>query len=643
LTSILQKVGAGPNPPLVLQVTLNYDVRNRLLHRQNQNGSGTTLSDFVYTRRDNGQIQTLTETVLQPNGTTQSTTASYGYDALGRLVHEQSTTQVLATPPGPTTSYTTDYTLDLVGNRLHKLTTRSDSTVERVDGTFDARDRLRQQLVYPVATGGTPTNTITFQYDVNGSLTLQSASAGSSLTQTWDVRGRLATATNVQGTTTMVGLYRYDPDGIRMREEVTTTTTTGSTHDVRVFVVDQQSPAGYSEVIEERGPDGRVIATYVYGSSLVPISLARTGQPVGLYVADVHSGVRQVVDLSGATVLAADRYDAFGVTVAQASQPGFVNIVGYQGERFDSVVGQVYLRDRLYDPATGRFTSMDPYVGDSLEPLTFHKYVYAQSDPMNRLDPSGQFGLAGFFAGFALASHLRNIKIGVDLAIFDAVVTAVRGVETGQTALQILTSFAINELTGLVIGYLGNKFLTTALSVWENGITIVLSASRRAAANRALIFLNSGQFHIPRLPKDLAVTGRPARQALSIEAPRINSAFQSPVQRERAQEWVNWAKSVAAADIRVTQAQVSTEGRVLGKNVPDIQFTLKGGRRYTLPNGTEIEIPAGGDRRIYIELDVTTSGRGTPHLKRILANDPNGGVILETTNENGILASLLVK
>ena len=118
--------------------------------------------------------------------------------------------------------------------------------VERVEGTFDARDRLLEEKVYDAATGGTLTNTLTYGYDANGSLTSRTATAGGSLTQVWDVHGRLASATDVQDSTTRQALYRYDPDGIRLREEVTTTTGGVSTTEVRLLVVDHQSPLGYA-------------------------------------------------------------------------------------------------------------------------------------------------------------------------------------------------------------------------------------------------------------------------------------------------------------------------------------------------------------------------------------------------------------
>jgi hypothetical protein len=32
---------------------------------------------------------------------------------------------------------------------------------------------------------------------------------------------------------------------------------------------------------------------------------------------------------------------------------------------------------------------MDSYQGDILHPATLHKYMYAEADPVNRVDPSG--------------------------------------------------------------------------------------------------------------------------------------------------------------------------------------------------------------------------------------------------------------
>ena len=42
------------------------------------------------------------------------------------------------------------------------------------------------------------------------------------------------------------------------------------------------------------------------------------------------------------------------------------------------------------DPVTGTFTSMDTYAGSLSEPMSLHKYLFANSNPVMYSDPSGQ-------------------------------------------------------------------------------------------------------------------------------------------------------------------------------------------------------------------------------------------------------------
>jgi len=52
-------------------------------------------------------------------------------------------------------------------------------------------------------------------------------------------------------------------------------------------------------------------------------------------------------------------------------------------------VGETYSA-RYYNPATGRFLSRDPEDGDSNNPASLHKYLYANGDPVNGWDPTGR-------------------------------------------------------------------------------------------------------------------------------------------------------------------------------------------------------------------------------------------------------------
>jgi len=60
------------------------------------------------------------------------------------------------------------------------------------------------------------------------------------------------------------------------------------------------------------------------------------------------------------------------------------------GEQYDPDLGLYYLRARYYNPATGRFMSRDPLDGNQLDPKSLHKYLYANGDPINRVDPTGR-------------------------------------------------------------------------------------------------------------------------------------------------------------------------------------------------------------------------------------------------------------
>jgi RHS repeat-associated protein len=62
---------------------------------------------------------------------------------------------------------------------------------------------------------------------------------------------------------------------------------------------------------------------------------------------------------------------------------------GYTGEYTGDSTDLVYLRARYYAPTTGRFLTKDTWDGDYNSPLTFNRWNYVTSDPINYTDPSG--------------------------------------------------------------------------------------------------------------------------------------------------------------------------------------------------------------------------------------------------------------
>jgi RHS repeat-associated protein len=58
--------------------------------------------------------------------------------------------------------------------------------------------------------------------------------------------------------------------------------------------------------------------------------------------------------------------------------------LGWDGQYTSSDTGLVYLGNRVYDPATAQFLSVDPAVALTREP-----YAYGGDNPVNRRDPDG--------------------------------------------------------------------------------------------------------------------------------------------------------------------------------------------------------------------------------------------------------------
>ena len=121
-----------------------------------------------------------------------------------------------------------------------------------------------------------------------------------------------------------------------------------------------------------------------------------------MFGTDGHGSVRVLYDLVG--VIARDDqqrmqvyfYDVYGNLLSHGGSsltPYDLTLTSYlySGEAFDFRIGQQYLRARWYDARTGRFDRLDPFAGNSQDPQSFHKYGYVHGDPIQGIDPTGQF------------------------------------------------------------------------------------------------------------------------------------------------------------------------------------------------------------------------------------------------------------
>jgi RHS repeat-associated protein len=189
----------------------------------------------------------------------------------------------------------------------------------------------------------------------------------------------------VKGTTT-IGM-KYDAFGNRVSKAVTTAGVTTTTQ----YLVDDLNPTGYTQVLDElTGPIGSaaVQRTYTYGLQRISQDqYVSNAWLLSYYQYDGGGSVRQLTNSVGA-VTDSYEYDAFGNSFTkQGTTP---NNYLYRGEQFDSDLGLYYLRARYYNPATGRFLSRDPLDGQAKIPASLHKYLYANGDPINGIDPMGR-------------------------------------------------------------------------------------------------------------------------------------------------------------------------------------------------------------------------------------------------------------
>lgn len=78
---------------------------------------------------------------------------------------------------------------------------------------------------------------------------------------------------------------------------------------------------------------------------------------------------------------------------------------------------------------------MDSYEGAPDDPATLHKYLYANADPMNRIDPSGQFpeGLPGLLAVSQIVGRLATLT----MPIFYVAQRAISTLGASQIAMQL--------------------------------------------------------------------------------------------------------------------------------------------------------------------------------------------------------------
>jgi RHS repeat-associated protein len=189
----------------------------------------------------------------------------------------------------------------------------------------------------------------------------------------WSAEGRLDSV-NSEGNRRR---YEYDASGRLVRKRL------GGTID-RHFLWD---PVTGQLVAELDATGTQRIAEYAYYPGIDRPWATTTGSGWGTtrhFTQDVLGNVTGVIQ--GTTAAQTILYDAWGVATITSGTLGDTNRLRWKGLMWEGDVTQLYyMRNRWYEPRTGRFLTEDP-IGLA---GGMNQYLFGAAEPVNQRDPSG--------------------------------------------------------------------------------------------------------------------------------------------------------------------------------------------------------------------------------------------------------------
>ncbi|MEV6949363.1 RHS repeat-associated core domain-containing protein [Streptomyces sp. NPDC051172] len=349
-----------------LQVLNQYeDGTRRLLntHTVDQTNTGYT-SDVDYVYDATGNVKSVTD---RANGTD---TQCFAYDGYRRLTEawtpssNDCATARSASALGGPAPYWTSWAYKPGGLRdtqtEHKAT--GDTKTSYGYPPVNADGAGQPHTMTSVTVGGAAAKS--YEYDDQGNTTKRYGTTGTAQSLAWDIEGELTRLTEGTKTTD----YLYDANGellIRRGPAKTVLYLAGQElhydTDAKKFAAQRYYPAGDATAV-------------------------RTEAGLTWMVDDHHGTASMTVD---ATTQAVTRRYTKPFGDARGTTPSaWPDDKGFLGKPADAETGLTHIGAREYDPATGRFLSVDPVLAsDDHESL--NGYAYANNTPVTKSDPTG--------------------------------------------------------------------------------------------------------------------------------------------------------------------------------------------------------------------------------------------------------------
>jgi RHS repeat-associated protein len=362
--------------------TYTYNEADQISKIAMTKGAGS-LASLAYERDNDGQVTKTTS-----KGLPGAENTSYKYDENSRLTEAEGNT----------------YAYDAANNP---------TSIPGSTNTYNEADQLEN---------GT---NLTYTYDELGERTKTTPSSGPATTYAYDQAGNLTTIKRPEegATPEIEDTYAYNGEDLRTSQTINGTTsylTWDMTEELPLILSDETN-------------------SYIYGPGDLPIEQINNSTGTITYLHHDQAGSTRLLTGEKGEVTGAYTYDAYGNTIGHtgtATAP-----LGYDGQYTSSDTGLIYLRNRVYDPKTAQFLTVDPLVSISGAP-----YNYAGDNPLTYGDAVGLLWtpLAGG-AGGADAACGATIEIpGVDIGTCGAAGIATGAAAVGA-AIGVVTAVAGNE------------------------------------------------------------------------------------------------------------------------------------------------------------------------------------------------------
>ncbi|ARU63594.1 hypothetical protein CBW65_23200 [Tumebacillus avium] len=314
------------------------------------------------------------------------------------------------------------------GGRKFKYTYDANSNIVKVEDlatgktvtayTYATGNRMQQKQEFDKTTGAL-IRTTDYEFNPSGTLKKTTVKEGANVTVIdygFNSDDQLMSVDKtINGIVQPKILYEYDTEGNRIAKNVSDAS--GNTHyhfhrdtSGSIFLETKLTATSKSDSLKYfRDGDGNMLSF-------------AWNDVVYYYQFNARGDVVAITDAAG-NVVTTYEYDAWGnvLSIGGDQAVGTVNpyrYVGKMGVMYDQNTGLYLMGWRDYDPSTGRFIVPDEYEGEEDEPVSLNRYLYADADPVNNIDPDGHLPkwMSGVWKSTKKATKKAyNFAIGDDI------------------------------------------------------------------------------------------------------------------------------------------------------------------------------------------------------------------------------------